>query len=94
VQLDSLVVRNVTTGEFAGLDWLPGTDSLVVAGRATLKVLSSVSGSGSIIAVTVAHSVSVSQDGNAIVYTCQTGRGVRLCEYVLATGQIRQITTY
>jgi len=47
VQLDSLVVRNVTTGEFAGLDWLPGTDSLVVAGRATLKVLSSVSGSGS-----------------------------------------------
>src|SRR5262249_37686595 len=68
VHLDSLSIRLVASGLFNGYDWLPGTDSLIVASAGRILQISSSSGSGISLATQEAFNISVSTSGRLVAF--------------------------
>lgn len=71
--IDSLTTRLVVTGYFQGFDWLPGTDTLIVAASGRIIAVAASDGSFSSLVTHEAFNPSVSPDGRYVAFDAAAG---------------------
>lgn len=91
IHSDSTTSRRVLAGMFAGCDWIPFTDSLVVADSG-LRVVSAATGLGRSLTAHEAHDPTVSPDGRLVAFDAFTGSVYHVFTADIATGAVVDIS--